>query len=250
MRLSIAFVLLAAAVFAADEPDIAAGRELYNRSCTMCHGLAGAAGDRAPALAATRRYLRRTESELFEAIKNGIPGTLMPPSPLPAEDVRKIVGFIRSLRAVAADQAVTGDSRLGSEVFWGKAACGTCHTIRGRGGLMGPDLSNIGAERRLDAMREVLTKGRPRASRGWQGVRLTTRDGRSLKGIVKNEDSFSMQVLADDSRLHLFNRAELKDVVYEPASLMPADYHRKLSPAEIDGLLAFLSRQTSERERQ
>ena len=36
----------------------------------MCHGLDGAAGDRAPALGAQRRYLRRTGPELFDAIKN------------------------------------------------------------------------------------------------------------------------------------------------------------------------------------
>jgi mono/diheme cytochrome c family protein len=89
--------------------EIAQGRELYNRNCTMCHGLDGAAGDRAPALGATRRYLRRTEQELFDAIKNGIPGTLMPSSPLNPPEVRLIVAYIRGLRATAADVAVPGN---------------------------------------------------------------------------------------------------------------------------------------------
>src|SRR4051812_9056062 len=57
---------------------IDSGRLLYNSSCTMCHGLEGTAGDRGPALAASRRYLRRTDDDLFAAIKKGIPGTLMP----------------------------------------------------------------------------------------------------------------------------------------------------------------------------
>src|SRR5215471_18956166 len=59
---------------------IEGGRQLYNSSCTACHGLDGTVGDRAPALAAARRYVRNSDNDLFAAIKNGITGTLMPPS--------------------------------------------------------------------------------------------------------------------------------------------------------------------------
>src|SRR5437899_1951509 len=61
---------------------VEAGRLLYNSSCTVCHGLEGTVGDRGPALAATRRYLRTSDDDLFAAIKNGISGTLMPPAQL------------------------------------------------------------------------------------------------------------------------------------------------------------------------
>ena len=44
---------------------IQAGRSVYNRACTMCHGQDGTAGDRGPALAAQRRYLRTSERDLF-----------------------------------------------------------------------------------------------------------------------------------------------------------------------------------------
>src|SRR6476660_6667674 len=75
---------------------IDSGRQLYNSSCTACHGLEGTAGDRGPALAAARRYLRRTDNDLFGAIKNGIPGTLMPKTGLPDNQIWKIVAYIRS----------------------------------------------------------------------------------------------------------------------------------------------------------
>src|SRR6266478_9190539 len=57
---------------------VEAGRQLYNSSCTVCHGLEGTVGDRGPALAAARRYLRSSDDDLFNAIKNGIAGNLMP----------------------------------------------------------------------------------------------------------------------------------------------------------------------------
>ena len=58
------------------------GHELYNKSCTACHGRDGTQGDRAPALGAARRYFRLSEAAIFDAIKNGIPGSAMPASGL------------------------------------------------------------------------------------------------------------------------------------------------------------------------
>ena len=123
------------------------GEEIYNRSCTMCHGLNGTVGDRGPALAANRRYLRATEAALFEAIKNGIAGTLMPATPLPDTEIWKLVAYVRSLRATALDAPVSGDLGLGANIFDGKGRCRECHMLNGRGGLLGPDLSNVAAER-------------------------------------------------------------------------------------------------------
>src|SRR5579863_858917 len=51
---------------------IVQGTELYNRSCTGCHGVNGAAGERGPALAGERDYVRDTDAEIFAAVKDGI----------------------------------------------------------------------------------------------------------------------------------------------------------------------------------
>lgn len=224
--------------------DAAKGRELYNRNCTMCHGLDGSAGDRAPALGATRRYLRRTEEELFDAIKNGIPGTLMPPTALDPKEVRLIVAYIRSLRATAADSPVPGDVEKGSQVFFGKGGCAGCHTIDGRGGILGPELSNIGAERRIEALRDALTKRRETIPRGYVPVKVTLRKGPIIEGIVKNEHNSSLQILSKDGRMHSVNREEASAIEYSKESLMPVDWDRKLSAAEFQDLLAFLSKRS------
>ena len=73
------------------EEAVTEGRRVYNQTCTACHGIDGQVGDRGPALAGNRRYLRSTDQELFEAIRDGIPGTLMPPAGLPEEATRKVV---------------------------------------------------------------------------------------------------------------------------------------------------------------
>jgi putative heme-binding domain-containing protein len=230
-----------------DPAEVEEGRTIYNRSCTMCHGLNGTVGDRGPALAANRRYLRATESALFDAIKNGIAGTLMPATPLPDADVWKLVAYVRSLRATALDTPVSGDLALGARIFDGKGRCRECHMVNGRGGLLGPDLSNAGAERSLRFLEEALTKPKPNIPRGYRPVSLVTSDGQRVRGVLKNETNFSLQLLDSGGRLHLLLRDELRELQYEEQSLMPSDYDKQLAPAELEGLLAFLSRQARKR---
>src|SRR5262249_49131087 len=86
--------------------SVSEGRDIFNRSCTACHGLDGVAGDRGPALGARRRYMRRTDEQIFDAIQNGIPGTLMPASSMPEADIRKVVAYLRSLRSPASQAPV------------------------------------------------------------------------------------------------------------------------------------------------
>jgi putative heme-binding domain-containing protein len=243
--------------FGSDPQAVAAGQEIYNRSCTACHGKDGTAGDRAPALGApARRYQRRTDAEVFDAIEKGIPGTTMPPTGLPENDAWKVAAYIHGLRGTAVDTPVKGDVAHGEQIFWGKGTCGNCHMIRGKGGLSGPDLSNIAGTRKLSSIVNALTKAQhPIASDGgthdsallplstYQPVRITTADGKTINGVLKNEDSFSLQVLGSDNVIHLFDRANLKQIYYVPQSLMPTDWDKRLTPPEFQDLLAYLSRQ-------
>src|SRR4051794_36473599 len=120
-----------------DAPAVAeAGRVLYNRTCTGCHGPDGTEGDRAPSLDANRRYFRVSETAIFDVVKNGIPGTAMPASGLSDSDAWKIVAFIRNVRATASDLVVPGNVENGMKVFTGKGGCSRCHMIRGQGGVV------------------------------------------------------------------------------------------------------------------
>lgn len=221
---------------------IAEGHALFNKLCTVCHGVDGAPGDRGPAMAAQRRYLRQTDTELFQAIQEGIPDSEMPPMGLPEDDAWRIVAWIRSLRAKAIDVPVDGDIQQGSDIFWGKGECGRCHVIRGRGGLLGPDLTNLGAQMSLKRIQEALTVEKPHPPLGYRPVTVTTKEGRTISGVSKNEHNFSLQMIGDDDRLYLFSSEEIDKIVYGEKSLMPTDYDRRLSEAEFRDLLAFLSR--------
>jgi hypothetical protein len=69
-------------------------------------------------------------------------------------------------------------------------------------------------------------------------------DGAKLSGVARNDDNYSVQILGAKGDLHLLSKADLREVLFQKNSLMPADYARRLTPDEISNVLAFLSRQS------
>lgn len=235
---------------------IAEGRTVYNDRCLACHGPDGAAGEMGPALGApARRYAQGTDAQIFSAIKTGVPNTLMPPFPdIPDDQVWKITAYIRGLRGTAIDAPYVGDVAAGEGVFWNKGKCGECHMVKGKGGLVGPELTNLAGTRKTASIVDALTKEHhkvfgdggaipkvlvPLAS--YQPVLITFPDGRKIHGVVKNEDSYSLQVMGLDNKLHMIDRQKVQ-VTYEDKSLMPSDYDKKLTADEFKNLMAYLTR--------
>jgi putative heme-binding domain-containing protein len=234
------------------------GRGLYNGACTGCHGINGAAGEIGPGLAIPgRSYARNTDAQIFDAIKQGIPETAMPAhqSKFNDDQIWKITAYVKGLRGTAIDAPSPGDIVHGEAVFWGKAECGSCHMVRGRGSVIGPDLSNLAGSRKTNSIIAALTSEQHRVYgpggaqphnlvplQTYPVVRVTTVGGKTVRGVLRNEDSFSMQIMGLDQQLYLLDRAKLKTIIYEPKGLMPTDYDKRLSKVEFDDLLAFLTR--------
>jgi hypothetical protein len=74
-------------------------------------------------------------------------------------------------------------------------------------------------------------------------VRVTTLDGEVVRGVARNEDAFSIEILDGAGKLHLFANDELREIVHETTSLMPRDFDKKLTVGELRDLIAMLSRQ-------
>src|SRR5207248_11426091 len=85
-------------------------------------------------------------------IRPGVPGTQMPPfTGLSDEQVWQLVSYIHSLQGIApaastaaAMMPVAGNAAAGETLFYGRAACASCHEVNARGGIVGPDLSGAG----------------------------------------------------------------------------------------------------------
>jgi putative heme-binding domain-containing protein len=258
-RFVLLFLALAAPALAQPSPA-EQGKAVYDQHCTACHGPDGGAGERAPAIVISRATTlrgERSEAQILDIVRNGIPGTGMPAwkARLSEADIANIGAYVHALRGTAIDNPLPGDPAHGEQVFWGKGACGSCHMLGGRGGVIGPDLGNIAAQRKAAAISDALTKVQHRVF-GDGGVHLpgiplmdynpvtvVTRGGRSIEGVMRNQDAWSVQFMGMDSRLYSFDRSALRSVTIRPGSVMPTDYDKRLSPDEFRDLLAFLTRQ-------
>jgi cytochrome c oxidase cbb3-type subunit 3 len=223
-----------------DRAAIAAGQERYETACGGCHGATGKGG-RGPRLVGVKRLKDATDKKVFDTIKQGVQGTPMPPFSLPDTQIWQLVSFVRNLNATAIDQDVSGDIATGETLFFGTASCSQCHMIRGRGGLLGPDLSDIASSRSLEAIQESIKAPSALIQPGYAGVSVVAQDGQRVSGILKNESSYSIQIQDAEGNFHFYSKRDLKELVRRRKSLMP---NPSLSERELQDVLAFLSRQS------
>jgi putative heme-binding domain-containing protein len=230
-------------------PDAAAGRKLFAAHCAACHGQQGEGGRGARLTTLTRAS---DDKSLFNIIRKGIPGTEMPPAPLSNDEIRDVAVFVRGLRRDSTLPALTGGSR-GAQIYR-QAGCARCHTIGVDGGVLGPDLSNIGARRPSDYLRRALLD--PEADipesfgeyrwytvipNNFLQVRVITQDGRAITGARVNEDAFSIQVRDVAGTVYSFWKEELKELHKDWGKSPMPSYRDKLTPAEIEDLVSYLA---------
>ena len=99
---------------------------------------------------------------------------------------------------------------------------------------------------RLSEIRAALTVAKPHPPRGFQPVTVVTKDGRTIRGVLKNQQNFSLQILGDDDKLHFLVPEEIASLERPDASIMPADVDKRLTAGEFQDLLAYLSRLRTE----
>jgi cytochrome c oxidase cbb3-type subunit III len=227
-----------------DPASIEAGNKLFAGSCSVCHGIDGKGSARGPDLTQGMVVNRGTDDEVSQLIRRGVPGSSMAAFDLPEAQVRQLVAFIRSLSIKAAQLSVAGDPTVGRQVFLGKGRCSECHMVRGQGGLLGPELSNIGGERTLSEIRRSILQPGASAERRYKPVTVVTGVGEEMTGVLRNRDSFSLQMIDQQGRLRFFLTPELREIKVHEKSLMPDNYGTLLRPGELQDLLAYLSRQT------
>jgi cytochrome c oxidase cbb3-type subunit III len=221
------------------------GQKRYLQLCAGCHARNGEGGQgegQGPNLITSWEVRRAQDRDLFGFIKSGVKGTTMPAFALPDEQIWDMAAFVRSLNAPAIAVPVPGDVAAGEAVFFGKGGCSGCHTILGRGGHLGPDLSNLGATRRLSEIREAIENPKAEAAPGYRPVLLEVATGERVRGVAKHESNWSLQVLDERGTLHLLHGAEMEKAQFQSRSWMPAAH---LPPDEMQNLLAYLSRRTA-----
>jgi putative heme-binding domain-containing protein len=220
------------------------GQRVFDSNCAGCHGLDGRGGDKG--IDILDKLADHTDSKLRSIIAKGITGTSMPAFPeLNQQQVRNIIGYLRSLQGSAGARDLPGDAARGKSIFFGSAGCSTCHTLAGNGGFLGPDLSSYGTSASVTAIRDAIAKRDRVEPAGYRSAVLTTLPGERLEGVIRNEDNFSIQFLAKDGTFHFFQRADLQRIENSGHSLMPSDYGDRLSATDLNDLVSYIIKSAS-----
>jgi putative heme-binding domain-containing protein len=220
--------------------SIRSGMALYRIRCADCHGL-DARGYRGPDLT-TLLAGDMTDERLFQTIRKGVPGTDMPATrelDTSDDDLLMMIAYLRKLGTVAAPDSPMGNVENGARLF--ASQCASCHRVAGRGGRIGPDLTRIGVARsRAALVREIRTPSEW-VTPAFETVTLVTNDGQRVRGVKKNEDVFSIQIMDVRERIQGFTKSSLREVVYEKDSLMPPFGPGRLNEKDLGDLVGYLS---------
>ena len=110
----------------------------------------------------------------------------------------------------------------------------------GEGRAYGPELTSIGARRGAAHLREALLRPAAFIPDDFPVAELETATGAVIRGIICNEDTFSIQLKDSAGRYHSVRKSGLKSLK-KPAgdSAMPA--FDRLPPGDVDDIVAFLA---------
>jgi len=220
-------------------PAISNGAAMFRNRCAGCHG-PDARGYLGPDL--TNFWAAGgSDGRMFDIVRRGVPGTEMigaDPQRVLDKEIWQVLAYVRTLTA-APTVAVTGDAANGERIF--RANCSSCHKVNGRGGQLGPDLSRIGSARPRAGFIGKLRGTNPMIRPGYEPVTLVTRQGDRIRGVKKNEDEFSIQIMDTRERLQGYLKANLAELTIEKQSLMPVYGPDRLNDRDLDDLVRYLS---------
>jgi cytochrome c oxidase cbb3-type subunit III len=215
------------------------GQQIFATNCSGCHGLDGTGSQRAPNIVSNPQIEKLSSDELHRIISHGVPGTGMPAfQQLGTPAISSLVSYLRSLQGNNKTAPIPGDPKQGEEVFFGSGQCATCHMVAGKGGFIGPDLTSYAETHTPEKIKQAITDP---AQRDWikRVVTAVTPNG-EYRGLVLNEDNFSLQLQTMDGNFHFFSKSDLKAISREQNSIMPSDYASKLGESQLDNVVSYL----------
>jgi putative heme-binding domain-containing protein len=131
-----------------------------------------------------------------------------------------------------------GNAERGRLVFEQRAGCASCHQTSGRGGILGPDLTKIGAIRAGRDLVESVVIPSATFAQGYETYTARLSDGEAVTGIrvQQSDDAFVLRG-ASGSETRIPGGVEIGR---EKISLMPDGLLSALTDVEIRDLFAYL----------
>jgi putative heme-binding domain-containing protein len=148
------------------------------------------------------------------------------PADLPDQEIPELTG---------------GDWEKGRVLFNGKAACATCHSLRGEGVEVGPDLNNLIHRDYAGVLRDIVDPGaviNPDAI----GYTVTQKNGQVTIGTRVGETEGELHLAQPGGLVAKIAKSAIARTEALPVSLMPAGMDQALTKEELRDLMTYLLR--------
>lgn len=218
--------------------DPATGRILFEQRCGLCHGINGGGG-RGPNL---RRHVLQhgsTLAEIASVIKNGIPPDMPEGWYFSDQDLANLASYVYSLGQTPQAE-LPGDPERGRAVFE-QSGCLSCHILGGRGNGYGSDLTNVGAVRGQDRLRQTLIDPKTSATPDFLLVEAVMASGKTVQGIRRNEDTLTIQIQDSSGNFHSLAKSRLRSLKRLRGETPMPSFGGILSQRQVDDLVSFLA---------
>ena|SRR5437016_9965997 len=220
------------------------GKDFFESSCAVCHGLDGGGGEHAPNIGRASAAKSKSDSTLATILRNGILSKGMPPfNYLGNPKLDSILSYLRVLQGKNETRADVGNPVNGKQLFFGKGECADCHAMHGEGHFLSTDLSDFSYDHDPNDIRTAILKPQEQLVAPHTLARVMNSAGQ-FSGVIRNESNSSIQIQGTDGQFYLFMKSDLQSVERSPAPAMPGDYQQKLSSAEIEDLLSYIVHQS------
>ena len=136
---------------------------------------------------------------------------------------------------VKAALQVKGDSTVGAKLF-ASMACSTCHTFKGQGRELGPDLTKIRGKYPPPELMEAIADPNAGILAGYETVLIETKDERTFYGfVIADGDSLTLKDVSGAT--HTISRKNVERRETQSYSLMP---QIPFEPKQLADLVAYL----------
>jgi putative heme-binding domain-containing protein len=130
-----------------------------------------------------------------------------------------------------------GDAKQGEAVF--KKVCAQCHKIYGEGQDVGPDIT-VNGRGSFDQLLSNVLDPSLIVGAGYQARLVITNDGRTLTGLLVEDNPQRIVLKEQGGKLDTIPRAEVDSVTVSKLSLMPEGLEKQLTEKELIDVFEFL----------
>jgi putative membrane-bound dehydrogenase-like protein len=173
--------------------------------------------------------------QLRRVVGSGFVETWGPIDELPAKQNQAYAKYQRLLTNEAIAKANPQNGRL---LF--QRTCGSCHTLYGEGGILGPDITGSNRTNVNYLLSNVLNPS-DEIQDDYKMVVVTTRDGRTYSGNIASENERQITMRIAGQNAVVVNKSDIQSREETPVSMMPPGLFETLNDEQVLDLVSYLT---------